>query len=117
MTALDKGEAVLAQTLVGAPEGSGPGGSLSFGNVTVPVGAIAPDDVVGWSEMLVNREVGRRLGITDERYLLAFADPAMTLPHFTTDVRSLLPAGSYLRTVPPGGTRFVRVASGVNPRS
>jgi hypothetical protein len=114
VTALDKGEAVLGQTSSELRR-LGPGGSLSFGNVTVPVGAVAPDDVVGWSEMLVNRDVGRRLGITDERYLLAFADPAMTLPHFTTDVRSLLPAGSYLRTVPPGGTRFVRVASGVNP--
>jgi D-alanyl-D-alanine carboxypeptidase len=114
VTVLDKGEAVLGQTSSELRR-LGPGGSLSFGNVTVKVGAVAPDDVVGWSEMLVNRDVGRRLGITDERYLLAFADPAMTLPHFTTDVRSLLPAGSYLRTVPPGGTRFVRVASGVNP--
>ena len=114
VSALEKGEAVLGQTSSELRR-LGPGGSLSFGDVTVPVGAVAPDDVVGWSEMLVNRDVGRRLGITDERYLLAFADPAMTLPHFTTDVRSLLPAGSYLRTVPPGGTRFVRVASGVNP--
>ncbi len=114
VTALDKGEAVLGRTSSELRR-LGPGGSISFGGVTLQVGAVAPDDVVGWSEMLVNRDVGRRLGITDERYLLAFAEPGMTLAHFTNDVRSLLPPDSYLRTVPPGGTRFVRVASGVNP--
>jgi hypothetical protein len=114
VTALNAGQAVLGQSSSELRR-LGPGGSLSFGDVTVQVGAVAPDDVVGWSEMLVNRNVGRRLGITDERYLLAFADPGMTLPRFTHDVRSLLPTDSYLRTVPPGGTPFVRVASGVDP--
>ena len=114
VTALRKGDAVLGQTSAELRR-LGPGGSLSFGDVTVQVGAVAPDDVVGWSEVLVNRDVGRRLGITDERYLLAFADPGMTLSRFTKEVRSLLPPDSYLRTVPPGGTQFVRVASGVDP--
>ena len=114
VTALRKGDAVLGQTSAELRR-LGPGGSLSFGDVTVQVGAVAPDDVVGWSEVLVNRDVGRRLGITDERYLLAFADPGMTLSRFTNEVRSLLPPDSYLRTVPPGGTQFVRVASGVDP--
>src|SRR5439155_3646789 len=114
VTALSAGQAVLGQTSSELRR-LGPGGSISFGDVTVQVGAVAPDDVVGWSEMLVSRDVGRQLGITDERYLLAFADPGMTLPRFTNDVRPLLPPDSYLRTVRPGGTPFVRVASGVNP--
>jgi D-alanyl-D-alanine carboxypeptidase len=79
------------------------------------VGAITPDDAIGWSELLVSRDVGRRLGIEHERYLLAFGTDAMTLSRFTDDVRSLIPADSDLRTVKPGGTRYVRVASGVNP--
>ena len=29
--------------------------------------AVVPDDAVGWSEVLLNREVGRRLGLTHER--------------------------------------------------
>jgi D-alanyl-D-alanine carboxypeptidase len=91
------------------------GGSMSFGGATVQVGAIAPDDAVGWSELLVNRDIGQRLGIEHERYLLAFGDDGLTLPRFTSDVRSLIPSDSDLRTVPPGGTRYVRVASGVNP--
>jgi hypothetical protein len=35
------------------------GGSLTFDQATVPVGAIVPDPVAGWSEMLVSRTVGR----------------------------------------------------------
>ena len=93
----------------------GVGGSMSFGSATVTVGAIAPDDAVGWSELLVNRDVGKQLGIEHERYLLAFADDTMTLRRFTDDVRALIPGDSPLRTVEPGETRYVRVASGVNP--
>jgi D-alanyl-D-alanine carboxypeptidase len=112
--ALQNGEAVLGESSAKIRR-IGVGGTMSFGDVTVKVGAIAPDDAIGWSELLVNRDVGHRLGIEHERYLLAFADDSMTLPHFTDDVRSLIPADADLRTVPPGGTRYVRVASGVNP--
>ena len=49
------------------------GGSLTFDQTTVPVGAIVPDPVAGWSEMLVSRTVGRTLGIVDDRYLLVDA--------------------------------------------
>jgi D-alanyl-D-alanine carboxypeptidase len=112
--ALRDGEAVLGESSAKLRR-IGVGGTMSFGDVTVQVGAIAPDGVVGWSELLVNPEVGKRLGITHDRYLLAFAADDMTIGRFTDDVRALIPADSYLRTVPPGGTRFVRVASGVDP--
>jgi hypothetical protein len=112
--ALRDGKAVLGSSSAKL-RGIGVGGSMSFGGATVQVGAIAPDDAVGWSELLVNRDIGQRLGIEHERYLLAFGDDGLTLPRFTSDVRSLIPSDSDLRTVPPGGTRYVRVASGVNP--
>jgi hypothetical protein len=112
--ALRDGEAVIGSSSAKLRR-IGVGGSMSFGDATVQIGAIAPDDAVGWSELLVNRDVGQRLGIEHERYLLAFGDDAMTLPRFTNDVRSLIPSDSDLRTVAPGGTRYVRVASGVNP--
>ena len=41
----------------------GPGGT-TFRTGSVGVGAVVPDDAVGWSEVLVSREVGRRLWIT-----------------------------------------------------
>jgi D-alanyl-D-alanine carboxypeptidase-like protein len=112
--ALRDGKAVLGESSAKLRR-IGVGGSVSFGGQTVEVGAIAPDDAVGWSELLVNRDVGRQLGIEHERYLLAFADDTMTLQRFTDDVRALIPADDPLRTVQPGATRYVRVASGVNP--
>ena len=35
------------------------GGSLTFDRGTVQVGAVVPDPVAGWSELLVSRAVGR----------------------------------------------------------
>ncbi len=92
----------------------GPGGTLTFRTGSVRVGAVVPDDAVGWSEVLVNREVGHRLGITHERYLLAQPADDLTKPAWK---RLLLPfvGQDPLRVDVPGGTRFVRVASGVNP--
>jgi D-alanyl-D-alanine carboxypeptidase len=108
------GEAVLGSSSADLRR-IGPGGSLSFGTDTVQVGLVVPDDVVGWSELLVSRGVGRRLGIVDDRYLLAQLRPGSTRPAFTSGVASLLPADTAIRVVPPGGTPYVRVASGVNP--
>ena len=92
----------------------GPGGTLTFRTGTVRVGAIVPDEAVGWAEVLLNREVGHRLGITHERYLLAQSSRALGRP---TWKRMLMPfvGNDPLRVDIPGGTRFVRVASGVNP--
>src|ERR1044072_6464670 len=64
--------------------------------------------------MLVSHPVGRSLGIVDDRYLLADPPGQMTLPLFEAIVRHLIP-GSAIRTVPPGGSTYMRIASGVNP--
>jgi hypothetical protein len=92
----------------------GPGGTLTFRTGSVRVGAVVPDDAVGWAEVLVNREVGHRLGITHERYLLAQPDRDLPRPAWK---RMVLPfvGEDPLRVDVPGATRFVRVASGVNP--
>jgi D-alanyl-D-alanine carboxypeptidase len=111
--ALQSGEAVLGQHSARLRR-LGPGGLLRFRTGSVRVGAVVPDEAVGWSEVMLNREVGRRLGITHERYLLARPTPDLTgkrirrilTPHIGDDP---------LRVDPPGTTPFVRVASGVNP--
>jgi len=92
----------------------GPGGTLTFRTGSVRVGAVVPDDAVGWAEVLVNRGVGHRLGITHERYLLAQPRRDLARPAWK---RMLLPfvGEDPLRVDVAGGTRFVRVASGVNP--
>jgi D-alanyl-D-alanine carboxypeptidase-like protein len=116
VSALREGKAVLGQRSA-ERRGLGPGGSISFGATTVTIGAVAPDAEVGWSEILVNRGVGARLGISHDRYLLALGAPGLTVHRFGAVVRRSIPSDSPLRTVPPGGTPFVRVASGVDPPS
>jgi hypothetical protein len=90
------------------------GGSLTFGARTVEVGAIVPDEVAGWSEMLVSRMSGRALGIVDDRYLLSQPPGAMTERRFSSIMSKLLPSTN-IRMVPPGGSTYMRIASGVNP--
>jgi hypothetical protein len=112
---LDRGQAVLGQRSADL-RGIGPGGSMTFEDgQTVVVGYVAPDEVVGWSEMLVSRDLGDRLGISDDRYLLAQMSGRPSDQAFETTIDNLLPSGTLLRVAAPRETRFVRVASGVDP--
>ena len=114
VSALRNGKAVLGSSSASLRR-IGPGGSISFGDRTVDVGAVVPDEVVGWSELLVSREVGAELGIAHDRYLLATAGDDMTAARFDDLIAGLIPPDTPLRTVAPGDTTYVRVASGVNP--
>jgi hypothetical protein len=113
VAALRAGQAVLGEHSAEL-RGLGPGGKLTFRTGSIRVGAVVPDDAVGWAEVLVNRAVGRRLGISHERYLLAQPRRDLTRRAWA---RILLPfvGDDPLRVDVPGGTRYVRVASGVNP--
>jgi len=113
VSALRAGEAVLGRHSAKLRR-LGPGGTLTFRTGSVVVGAVVPDDAVGWAEVLVNLEVGHRLGIRHDRYLLAHARGELSRTEWK---RMLLPyvGEDPLRVDVPGGTRYVRVASGVNP--
>ncbi len=111
---LRKGEAVLGQRSADL-RGIGPGGVMHFGGEQVTVGAVAPDEAVGWSELLVSRKVGARLGIEDDRYLLARMSGTPSDTAFGDLVGTLLPAGTLLRVATSAETPYVRVASGVDP--
>jgi hypothetical protein len=112
--ALERGEGVLS-TRSAALRHVGPGGVLWFGHDRVRIGAIAPDEAIGWSELLVSRDVGDPLGIVDDRYLLAFPTRKPSEDRFAELVRPLVPEGTPVRALEPGGSPFMRVASGVNP--
>ena len=92
----------------------GVGGLLTFRTGSVRVGAVVADDAVGWAEVMVNRRLGGRLGITHERYLLAHPREPLT-PRAWKRVMLPFAGQEPIRVEVPGGTRFVRVASGVNP--
>jgi D-alanyl-D-alanine carboxypeptidase len=111
--ALRAGRAVLGEHSARL-RGLGLGGKLVFRTGSVRVGAVVPDDAVGWSEVLLSREVGRQLGIRHERYLLAQPSERLTRRVWK---RKLLPfvGDDPLRVDVAGSTRYVRVASGVRP--
>jgi hypothetical protein len=110
---LREGKAVLGEHSASLRR-LGPGGMLVFRTGSVRVGAVVPDDAVGWCEVLLNREVGRRLGIAHERYLLAQPSQPLTRPVWR---RKLLPfvGEDPLRADVADATPYVRVASGVKP--
>jgi len=111
--ALRTGRAVLGESSASSRR-TGTGGVLVFDGAAVRVGPVVPDAVVGYAEMLVSRDVGRRLGIVDERYLLSLPGGSMTEHRFAATMSRLVP-GTDVETVAPGGTPYVRIASGVNP--
>src|SRR5262245_31005944 len=111
--ALQQGKAVLGSRSAKLRK-LGVGGVLKFKTGTVRVGAVVPDDVVGWSEVMVSREAGHRLGIEHERYLLGLAEDPLTEPEWKRMLRPLIGDES-VRVDLPGKTPYVRVASGVRP--
>lgn len=111
--ALRSGEAVLGESSAKLRH-LGVGGSMTFGARTIRIGAVVPDPEVGWSEMLLSRAVGRSIGIVDDRYLLAEPPGQMTLPRFDALMQRLIPDAA-IRTLAPGGSTYMRIASGVNP--
>ena len=112
--ALARGQAVLSNRSATIRR-LGVGGMLEFGDRAVRVGAVVPDDVIGWSEVLVSRGVGRRLGIVEDRYLLALPDGNPSRTEFERMLRPLVPSTLPMRVERPGGTPYMRVASGVEP--
>ena len=112
--ALAHGRAVLGARSA-ALRRLGAGGTLEFGRREVRVGAVVPDAVIGWSEVLVSREVGRRLGIVDDRYLIALPEGKPSVSAFERMLRPIVPPTLPMRIERPGGTPYMRVASGVDP--
>jgi D-alanyl-D-alanine carboxypeptidase-like protein len=112
--ALRAGKAVLGRTSADIRQ-LGVGGRLAFAGGTVTVGAVVPDDVASWSEVLVSRAEGQRLGIVDDRYLLATTTGEPNDARFLSMIRPLLPGDVPVRVAAPGEVQYVRVASGSAP--
>jgi hypothetical protein len=111
---LAAGEAVLGTTSAKI-RGFGVGGRLVFGSTSVTVGAVVPEPVVGWSEILVSRKTGAGLGIADDRYLLADMQGHPSDGAFLALIQPLLTPGVPVRVAAPGEVEYVRVASGSAP--
>jgi hypothetical protein len=93
----------------------GVGGTLEFEGRSIRVGAVVPEELIGWSELLVSRDVGMELGIVDDRYLWAYPTGDRSLEAFERLVRPLIPTTDRLRVEGPDDTAYMRVANGVEP--
>ena len=114
---LERGSAVIG-TRSASIRRLGVGGTLEFGDRSVRVGAVVPDELIGWAELLVSREAGSRLGIVDDRHLWAYpagAESRRDLAAFRRTIRRLVPSSELLRVEAPGESPYMRVANGVNP--
>lgn len=112
--ALERGQGVLG-TRSAVVRRLGVGGVLEFGDRSVRVGAVVPEELIGWSELLVSREAGTPLGVVDDRYLWAFPHGRPGPTAFERLVRPLVPANEPMRIEAPGESPYMRVANGVNP--
>jgi hypothetical protein len=93
----------------------GPGGTLTFGGVTLRVRGVIEDELIGGHEVLVSRATGRRLGIVRPRYLLVAPRSSAPRRRVEAGLRSALPSGIRLRVRAPGETPVFRHGDAVLP--
>jgi outer membrane lipoprotein-sorting protein len=112
--ALAEGRGVLG-TSSASLRGLGPGAVLEFGDVRVTIAAVLPDELVGANELLVSRVLGRRIGVTRDRYALLQLREDADPTRLASRLRTLLPAGARLRIRAPGETPYFRHGDAVLP--
>ncbi len=86
------------------------GDRLVFGPTRVIVGAIVPDEVASWSELLVPRPLGVALGVTTPRFALLQMAGSPTRSALAARVLRLAGAGYPISVKAPGTARFRRQA-------
>ena len=86
---------------------------LPSGRITV--GAIVPDEVVAWSEVMVSREVGRPLGIKHARFALLQMQGSPTEAQLARRIARVLGPGYRPRVRRPGHATFRRQGDSVWP--
>ena len=104
---LEEGQGVLGESSAKL-RGLGPGSVLRFDDVRVEVAAILPDELVGAHELLVSLDVGRPLGVSQDRYALIVPEGDPTAERVERLVRPLLPDDLDMRVRAPGDTPMFR---------
>jgi hypothetical protein len=112
--ALADGQGILGESSARL-RGLGPGAVMRFGEVRIEVAAILPDELVGASELLVSREVGRSIGVTHDRYALVVPESAETTQGVQRLLGPLLPSDPPSKVRAPGDTPYFRQGDAVLP--
>jgi D-alanyl-D-alanine carboxypeptidase len=92
------------------------GDRMVFGRNRVVVGAIVPDEVASWSELLVPRPVGVEIGVTTPRFALLQMAGAPRPPTLAARVLRLNGPGYPISVKRPGTARFRRQADATWPQ-
>jgi hypothetical protein len=117
--ALAAGRGVLGESSAKL-RGLGVGSVLEFGYgsgkpVRVRISAVLPDELVGANELLVSRDVGRRIGIAHDRYALMQPSGQPTDAQLTQKLRTLVSPGTPIQVRAPGETPYFRQGDAVLP--
>ncbi|MGZ5317821.1 MAG: M15 family metallopeptidase [Actinomycetota bacterium] len=112
--ALRRGRAILG-TSSASLRGLGVGDRMVFGGGRLTIGAVVPDEVVAWSEALVAREIGRRLGVRHDRFALLEMQKAPTEGALARRIAPLLGPGYPPTVRRPGNATFRRQGDSVWP--
>jgi hypothetical protein len=92
------------------------GDRMVFGSTRVVVGAIVPDEVASWSELLVPRPLGVALGVTTPRFALLQTVGSPTRKALAGRVLRLAGPGYPISVRAPGTARFRRQADSTWPQ-
>ncbi|MGZ8625493.1 MAG: M15 family metallopeptidase [Actinomycetota bacterium] len=114
IVALADGQGVLGESSAKL-RGLGVGAVLRFGPVRVEVAAILPDELLGAHELLVSREIGRRIGVVHDRYALLVTEGEPNERQVAKAVRRSLAPGTLVRVRAPGETPYFRHGDVVLP--
>jgi D-alanyl-D-alanine carboxypeptidase len=116
LDAMSHGRAVLGESSA-ALRHVGVGGRIVLrSGAQITVGAVVPDAVASWSEMLVSRVVAQRLHIVDPQFALMTFAGTPTAEQVRLRVLALLKPGFPIRVRMPGGAEFRRVADTAWPQ-
>ena len=114
--ALARGRGVLGHSSASLRR-LGVGDRMIFdGGRRITVGAVVPDAVASWSELLVSRETGARLGIRTPRFALLQMSGRPSASALSSRIRRLTGPGYPIRVRAPGHARFRRHADAVWPQ-
>jgi D-alanyl-D-alanine carboxypeptidase len=85
------------------------------GGDRLTIGAIVPDEVAAWSELMVSRDVGRPMGVKHDRFALLDMTGQPTESQLARRIDPLLGAGYPPRVREPGHAQFRRQGDSVWP--
>jgi hypothetical protein len=112
--ALAAGEGILGASSADLRD-LGPGGTIEIGDHSVRIAHVLPDELVGASELLVSRRVGRRIGVEQDRYALIEPRPVGAANKLGRALRRIVAADTPVQVRAPGDTPYPRQGDSVLP--